>query len=70
MTTAKATKADADEWMSVPQAEAALGDSRTKVLAAIVAGVLEGKHMAGRTFVRRETVEREIARRDAIVASD
>lgn len=53
----------ADEWMSLPAAERALGESRLTVLNRIVKGDLVGQHIAGRTVVRRDTVERLAAAR-------
>lgn len=48
----------ADEWVTLQAAADALGESRLAVLTRIVKGELVGQHIAGRTVVRRDTVDR------------
>lgn len=66
----KTTEAAEDEWITVEEAQRALGNGRSTVLNLVIAGVLVGKHIAKRTVIRRDSVEAEMARRDAIVSSD
>lgn len=54
--TRKATPRE-DGWVTLQAAADALGVTRTKTLALIVKGDLVGKHIAGRTVVRRDSVE-------------
>src|SRR4051812_675236 len=63
MTPSPATTELSDDWISAGAACALLGDSKVKVLNAVIAGRLDGKWVAGRTIVRRDSVEAEIARR-------
>jgi hypothetical protein len=46
-----------DGWVTLQAAADALGVTRTKTLALIVKGDLIGKHIAGRTVVRRDSVD-------------
>jgi hypothetical protein len=46
-----------DGWVTLQAAADALGVTRTKALALIVKGDLVGKHIAGRTVVRRDSVD-------------
>lgn len=50
-------KARDPEWMSLQAAADEIGVTPMKVLALIVKGDLSGQHVAGRTVVRRDTVE-------------
>ena len=50
------TAAD-DPYLSVPQAAKEIGKANATVLSLIVAGVLEGTRVAGRTVVTRASVE-------------
>lgn len=47
-----------DEWMSLHAAALALELSRETVLALCVKGDLIGQHVAGRTVIRRDTIEK------------
>lgn len=49
---------DNDPYMSVYGASARLGIATKTVLARVIAGDLEGKQIAGRIVVTRESVER------------
>jgi hypothetical protein len=53
---------DGDAWVSLYTATELLGESRHKVLRLIITGELEGKVVAGRTIVLRESVARRKAR--------
>jgi hypothetical protein len=52
-----------DGWLSVPVAAAALGETRLSVLSRIVRGELASQQAAGRTLVRRDSVEALLATR-------
>lgn len=52
-----------DEWVTLNSAAALLGESRLTTLHRIVKGELEGKHIAGRTVVRRDSVDAALAAR-------
>lgn len=54
---------DEDEWVSLNAAAALLSESRLTVLHRIVKGELEGKHIAGRSVVRRESVDAVLTQR-------
>lgn len=47
-----------DRWMSLVEAARVLGASRQTILARAVKGELDAEHIAGRTVVSRESVER------------
>jgi hypothetical protein len=71
MTPSPATSSDqGDEWISAGAACALLGDSKVKVLNAVIAGTLEGKWIAGRTVIRRDSVAAEQERRKQSAASE
>lgn len=55
---------ETDEWVTLNAAAAQLGESRLTVLHRIVKGELEGKHIAGRTVVKRAGVEAILAARE------
>jgi hypothetical protein len=65
MTTARKADEAYDEWMTLGAAARALATSRQTTLTLIVKGELEGKHLAGQTFVRRATVEQYLAKQNA-----
>jgi excisionase family DNA binding protein len=50
-----------DRWMSLVEAARTLAVSRQTILARAVKGELEAEHVAGRTVVSRESVERAVA---------
>lgn len=54
-----------DGWVTLQAASDALGMTRTKALALIVKGDLIGKHIAGRTVVRRDSVDAMLETRAA-----
>lgn len=54
----KAIAEDPDAWMSLQAAMDALGLSRVRVLGLVVKGDLVAQHIASRTVVRRDSVER------------
>lgn len=54
-----------DGWMSLQAAADTLGMTRTKALGLIVKGDLIGQHIAGRTVVRRDSVEAMLETRAA-----
>jgi hypothetical protein len=47
----------ADPWMTVGAAARAIGLSRLATLTLIVKGDLVGQHLAGQTFVRRDSLD-------------
>lgn len=62
MTTARKPEPVADEdWISLVEAARILGESRQTVLARAVKGELVAKHVAGRTVVSRQSVDRCMA---------
>lgn len=63
--TRKATTPREDGWVTLQAAADALGATRTKTLALIVKGDLIGKHIAGRTVVRRDSVDAVLETRAA-----
>lgn len=52
-----------EPWMSVGAAARALGESRLATLTRIVKGELVGQHLAGQTFVRRDSLNVLLASR-------
>ena len=52
-----------DQWMSVPKAATALGESKLSVLSRIIRGELVSQQMDGRAVVRRDTVDALLATR-------
>lgn len=70
MASATATGNARDEWMSAQAAADVLGDSRVKVLNAVIGGSLVGKRIAGRVIVRRDSVDAEIERRKQLAAHE
>lgn len=65
MDTTRKAPEEIDEWLSLNAAATTLGESRLTVLHRIVKGELIGKPVAGRTVVRRDTVDALIAAREA-----
>jgi hypothetical protein len=61
MTTAHKPDETFDEWMTLGAAARALSTSRQTALTLIVKGALVGHHLAGQTFVRRDTVDALLA---------
>jgi hypothetical protein len=53
----------AEPWMTVGAAARAIGESRLATLTRIVKGELVGQHLAGQTFVRRDSLETFLAGR-------
>lgn len=53
----------ANEWISLVEAARLLGESRQTVLSRAVKGEVVAQHIAGRTVVSRESVERVLAER-------
>jgi hypothetical protein len=51
----------ADDWMSIGDASRQLGESRLAVQTRIIKGEIVAQHIAGRTFVRRDSVDRILA---------
>lgn len=56
------------EWMTVGAAGRKLGRSRLAVLSMIVRGELAGEDRGGFTFVRSDTVDAALARRESEAA--
>lgn len=54
---------DAAHWMGLVAASKALGETRLRVLTLAIKGEVEAVHVAGRTLVKRESVERLLAQR-------
>ncbi len=65
MSAARKTDQGTDGWVSLLQGTKLLGESRLKVLARVVKGEVEGQHIAGRTVISRESIEKILAARDA-----
>ena len=63
MANARKANRTRDGWMSVPGVAATLGETRLSVLSRIIRGELTSEQMAGRTFVRRDSVEALLAAR-------
>jgi hypothetical protein len=59
-----------DEWVALQAAADALGMTRHRTLALIVKGDLVGQHIANRTVVRRDTVERLKEARAALAVTE
>jgi hypothetical protein len=57
------TVVQSDPWMSLKEAAKALGMARQTVLTLALKGEVEAQHIAGRTVVTRESVERLLATR-------
>lgn len=54
-----------DPWMSLVAAAKQLGETRQTVLTRAIKGEVEAKHIAGRTVVSRESVDRLTPRKSA-----
>jgi hypothetical protein len=52
-----------EEWMTLVEASRVLGETRLKVLSRSVKGELEAQHLAGRTLIRRSSVDALLATR-------
>ena len=63
MANARKTTRTRDDWMSVPKAAAALGETRLSVLSRVLRGELISQQGDGRTLVRRDSVDALIATR-------
>lgn len=55
---------DEAHWMGLVAASRALGETRLRILTLAVKGELEAKHVAGRTIISRESVERVLSLRN------
>jgi hypothetical protein len=62
--TGPATQASDDDWVSLGDAARMLGESRQGVLTRAVKGEVIAKHIAGRTVVTRQSVERVLAAKE------
>lgn len=63
-TAGKRTEIDKElekEWVSLGDAARALGESRLAALTRTVKGELEAKHIAGRTLISRDSLNRVLA---------
>lgn len=60
----KAENLDDAHWIVLPEAARLLGESRLRVLTRAVKGELEAKHIAGRTIISRESLERILSLRN------
>lgn len=63
MGTARKADALAEKWMTLVEASRLLGETRLKILSRSVKGELEAQHLAGRTVISRESVDRILAER-------
>ena len=63
MANARKANRTRDGWMSVPGVAATLGETRLSVLSRIIRGELASEQIAGRTFVRRDSVDALLASR-------
>lgn len=58
-----------DEWVTLPRAAQLLGETRLAVMTKIISKELDGGHFAGRTLVRRESLDALLAARDGAVTA-
>lgn len=70
MANARKAKRTSDGWMSVPGVAATLGETRLSVLSRIIRGELISEQIAGRTFIRRDSVDELLTARGVQVVCD
>ncbi len=63
MAAARKKANDSDAWVSLVEASRLLGESRLMILNRTVKGEIDAKHIAKRTVVSRESIERVLASR-------